>query len=148
MPSLDAFATDSRWQGQRDSDYLLFHYRTWTISDYPRSNQRAHSSWTLNRMIADKCVADSRVLQEIIRQHLYWLEDYRVFFSPRRTSSWYRTSDIHPTLINSLALISSSPMEHIWYDWGCLAWARNSNLRSHLPFMPYIILNGFHVQER
>ena len=26
-------------------------------------------------MIADKCVADSRVLQEIIRQHLYWLED-------------------------------------------------------------------------
>ncbi|CAG8515080.1 1062_t:CDS:2 [Paraglomus occultum] len=29
----------------------------------------------LPRMIADKCVADSRVLQEIIRQHLYWLED-------------------------------------------------------------------------
>ncbi|CAG8513295.1 10524_t:CDS:2 [Paraglomus brasilianum] len=29
----------------------------------------------LPRMIADKCVADSRVLQGIIRQHLYWLED-------------------------------------------------------------------------
>ncbi|CAG8434863.1 760_t:CDS:10 [Diversispora eburnea] len=29
----------------------------------------------LPKMISDRCISDSRVMQEIVRQHLYWLED-------------------------------------------------------------------------
>ncbi|RHZ78209.1 hypothetical protein Glove_166g213 [Diversispora epigaea] len=33
----------------------------------------------LPKMISDRCISDSRVMQEIVRQHLYWLEDTGLF---------------------------------------------------------------------